>query len=555
MKNQKQSIRKIVGFLNNTEEDGGFWLPNIQRQFVWDEEQICVLFDSILRQYPISTLLVWRTTSVIRRRQFIENWEARLPLIHEPEDSRRKYLVLDGQQRLQSLFIGLKGSFEGRELHFDCLSGDKTHPEATRYRFEFRHSSKTQFPWIRFKDLVYSQKRHRDLRADLQERAGRTLSVDEVDRIADNLETIDRTFKSEDAITYQELDSIDFPDLYREDDVVEIFIRANSGGTKLSKSELLFSLLTAGWEVADTQMEELLERLNRHGFAFDRDFVLKTCLVLLDQGAQYAVEKFRKPGVREELQRAWRGISDAILAIEDFLRTKTYIRGDQGLPSYLSLIPLIYIRYRFPGEWAKARGVEDFLVRCLLAGAFGGQSDRLLDALVARFRELGRFDADAAFAVIKDQQRSLQLPAERFLRMGYGSKTVHLIFNLWYPGFTYVPAFDDHLPQVDHIFPRSLLRRLCKPAGSEGEGQEPLAKDDINRLANCMLLTREENGAGAKRDTPPEQWFKDKPDEYLALHLIPRDPALWQANRYFDFIAKREQMILERFRAFVVAAD
>jgi hypothetical protein len=72
---QKQTIRKIVGFLNNADEEGGFWLPNIQRPFVWSEEQICRLFDSILREYPISTLLVWKTTSGIRRRKFIDNWK------------------------------------------------------------------------------------------------------------------------------------------------------------------------------------------------------------------------------------------------------------------------------------------------------------------------------------------------------------------------------------------------------------------------------------------------------------------------------------------------
>ena len=80
MKNQKQTIRKIVSFLNNPDEEGGFWLPNIQRPFVWSEDQICRLFDSILREYPISTLLVWKTTSEIRRRKFIDNWKASLRL-------------------------------------------------------------------------------------------------------------------------------------------------------------------------------------------------------------------------------------------------------------------------------------------------------------------------------------------------------------------------------------------------------------------------------------------------------------------------------------------
>jgi len=118
MKNQNETIRRIVGFLNNPQENGGFWLPNIQRPFVWSEDQICRLFDSIMREYPISTLLVWRTTSTIRRRKFIDNWKDSLRLsdFYVPEDPKRKGLVLDGQQRLQSLFIGLCGSFEGREL-------------------------------------------------------------------------------------------------------------------------------------------------------------------------------------------------------------------------------------------------------------------------------------------------------------------------------------------------------------------------------------------------------------------------------------------------------
>ena len=103
MKNQKDTIRKIVTYLNNPDAEGGFWLPNIQRPFVWDQEQICRLFDSILREYPISTLLVWKTTSNIRRRKFIDNWhdDIRLSAFYVPEDDRKKCLVLDGQHRLQ----------------------------------------------------------------------------------------------------------------------------------------------------------------------------------------------------------------------------------------------------------------------------------------------------------------------------------------------------------------------------------------------------------------------------------------------------------------------
>jgi uncharacterized protein with ParB-like and HNH nuclease domain len=139
MKTPKHSLRKIVNFLNNPDEDGGFWLPNIQRPFVWSEEQTCRLFDSILREYPISTLLVWKTKSNIRRRKFIENFRHelrnRLSDFYVPDDDKRKCLVLDGQQRLQSLFIGLKGSYEGRELFLDILSGEVAAPDDVKYKF------------------------------------------------------------------------------------------------------------------------------------------------------------------------------------------------------------------------------------------------------------------------------------------------------------------------------------------------------------------------------------------------------------------------------------
>lgn len=113
MKNQKDTIRKMVSYLTEA-NSGGFWLPNIQRPFVWKEDQIERLFDSIMRQYPISTLLIWKTKSGIKKRKFIDNYHSNLKLtdFYVPVDNHAKMLVLDGQQRLQSLFIGLRGSYE-----------------------------------------------------------------------------------------------------------------------------------------------------------------------------------------------------------------------------------------------------------------------------------------------------------------------------------------------------------------------------------------------------------------------------------------------------------
>jgi len=558
LKNQKQTIRKIVSFLNNVDEDGGFWLPNIQRPFVWGEDQICRLFDSILREYPISTLLIWKTTSPIRRRKFIDNWKDSLRLsdFYVPEDKKKKSLVLDGQQRLQSLFIGLCGSFDGKELCFDMLSGVVAAPDDIKYRFKFLDTSTTAFPWVKFKDLIFTTKKKRELLDGLKATAGRALTVEEINKLDDHLDLVDRTFKMDEAVTYQELDSIDNPALYTEDDVVEVFIRANSGGTKLGKSDLLFSLLSASWEVADEKMEGLLESLNQHGFAFDRDFVLKTCLVLLDHGAQYEVQKFRKVGVREKIEEKWDDIATAIQDVLDFVRGKTFIQCDKALPSYLVLIPLVYVRYHFPDAWKKAREVDSYLLRCSLAGAFSGQPDSLLDALIKKFAELKEFSIDEAFSIIRSQGRSLELTEDRFWQMGYGSSTIHLLFNLWYRDFNHTPAYDNNLPQVDHIFPQSALRKIKVENPITGrKGLMKYHEAERNQLANCMLLSREENGAGGKWDTLPEEWFAEKGPDYLDKHLIPSDPALWAMDRFEDFIEERKKLIRDHFKSLLVAAS
>lgn len=525
---------------------------------MWGEDQICRLYDSILREYPISTLLIWKTKSEIRRRKFIDNFRpehrTRLTDFYVPCDNKKKCLVLDGQQRLQSLFIGLIGSYEGRELFLDILSGDLSAPDDVKYKFKFLNAATATFPWIKFKDLVFSKKDMLTVAQNLANDAGRELSEVEKQKLSKHVSLVFKAFHSDDGVGYQELDSIENEDLYTEDDVVEVFIRANSGGTKLGKSDLLFSLLAASWDVADERMNELLDSLNKHGFAFDRDFVLKTCLVLVGQGARYEVGKFRKQGVRESIEEQWEDIAKAIQDVLDFVRSKTFIQCDKALPTYLVLIPLIYIRYHFPAAWKQAKDVDTYLLRASLAGAFSGQPDNMIDAMVKKIDELKEFRLEALFGVIQSQGRSLELTEERFWQMGYGSDTIHLLFNLWYRDYNYTPAYENNLPQVDHIFPQSALKKV--KIENPQTGRKDLIKyhePERNQLANCMLLSREENGAGGKGDTLPEQWFAAKDAEYLKRHLIPSSPDLWKMGRFEDFIEERKKLVREHFTTLLVA--
>lgn len=102
-------------------QTGDLVLPAIQREFIWEESQIVRLFDSILRGYPIGSFLSWNvsapTATDFRFYGFIKNYHEKdnqyCPVLDIPDD-RAVIAVLDGQQRLTALNVGLRGSYAAR---------------------------------------------------------------------------------------------------------------------------------------------------------------------------------------------------------------------------------------------------------------------------------------------------------------------------------------------------------------------------------------------------------------------------------------------------------
>ena len=127
MKYESMSIKHAVEMI----DDKKLLLPHIQRPFVWKYEQMKSFFDSILREYPINTLLFWRTNEKVQIRRFFDNYVDGMNvkdtyLKSSEYETKEKWLVLDGQQRLQALYIALKGTYEKKELYFNLLSGRET---------------------------------------------------------------------------------------------------------------------------------------------------------------------------------------------------------------------------------------------------------------------------------------------------------------------------------------------------------------------------------------------------------------------------------------------
>jgi uncharacterized protein with ParB-like and HNH nuclease domain len=558
MRNKKETIRKFISLINNEEEQGGLWLPNIQRYFIWKEEQIERLFDSIMREYPIGSLLIWKTKEPIKIRKFIDNYKEGLKLIdfYVPKNEKIKLIVLDGQQRLQSLFIALRGSYNGKELYFNVLSGEEDEEEDIRFEFKFIEPSKADISrgWVKVKDIVYDNREYDEIAENIVEKIEEkrplvSLSDEEKRLVRKNILKLIKEFRDKENIAYTELDSVDNPEAYKLNDVVEIFIRANAGGTPLSKSDLMFSLLTAEWEEVEEDLTNFLEELNGTAFDFGRDFVLKTSLILIGAGAKYDVTKFRKEKNLQELQNNWEKIKNSIREIRDFLCKYTFIKDDKALPSYLALIPLIYFNYKYPDKWRQSNKelLARWLTRVLLTGAFSGSSDTLLDALIRKIDEKGDFDINVINTEIINRGRTINISEDSLLDTYYGEKKLYLIFALWYQDINFKPAYEGNLPWVDHIFPQSKLKEIKEINPETGRKVMKYKWWDRDQIANLMILSAEEN-RDEKKDKTPEEWLKDKDDDYFEIHLIPRDKELWKLENFEKFVEEREKLIVEKFK-------
>ena len=177
----------------------------------------------------------------------------------------------------------------------------------------------------------------------------------------------------------------------------------------------------------------------------------------------------------------------------------------------------------------------------------------MLDALVKNLAEKKEFSLDEAFGVIRTQGRSLELTEDRFWNKGYSQTRSTCSLTSGIATSTTRRLMTTTFHRWTTSFPKSELKQV--KVENPRTGRKDLMKyhdAERNQLANCMLLSKEENGAGGKWDTLPDEWFAGKSKEYLEKHLIPADPNLWKLDQFEAFIEARKVLIRERFKSLLV---
>ena len=559
-------------------DSGDYLLPDIQREYVWKAEQIERLFDSVLRGYPINSFMFWAIKNDKIKNNFrfykflskyVEFYET-VPQYLNTTGYKNFYAVIDGQQRLTSLYLGLKGTyayklkykqkgneptknnFPPRHLYIDILNELDPEKNDRQMKYDIRFLTKEQYEelsqdaekfWFKFNDIL-KYKALPDLVkfANSQTWHNSEFAYDTVCSIWNKiyLDPVINYYLEES----QELDQ-----------VLDIFIRTNSGGQPLSFSDLLMSLISSQWQGAKPEVSDLIKDVSsRCGFRIDKDFILKTFLVLYNDSIKFSVNNFDKANLRL-LEKNWGKFQKSILTAFSLLKKWGF--SERSLRSKNAVIPIVYFIYynnlegdfTNPVKYGEAkRNIRKWLCISLLKGVFGSQSDTVLSGIRSVLEE---YKGKQVFPFEEIKERFKNSPTknlsltddylENLLETQKDSSESYPLLALIYSHLNYD---DDQVYDQDHLHPGSYFIKLKK----SGDANEFYAdRNNWNSILNLQLVNKSINRS--KQDTSLAEWVLQKKID-LDNQLIPKNVSL-AIEDFKEFIEARKQLLLEKLKEII----
>ena len=559
-----------------------YLLPAIQREFVWKSWQIEKLFDSLMNGYPIGSFLFWEITSTkdFKFYEFIKKYDQRetnhnqkIPLI----DGDEIIAVLDGQQRLTALYIGLLGTyteklpyhrwdspkaFPEKYLCLNLLDKDDEDIEEETSKYELKFCTKSEIEnrdnkklWFKLNDILKYKTEGEILLEPLEilENCSNEIKKEAYKKLMQLFKIVNR----DKIINYY---------LEKEnnlDKVLNIFIRMNSMGTKLNNSDLLLSIATDQWKNKDAREEinKLVDELNKEGFAIDKDFILKAALYLTKEikNIRFKVDNFKKENM-DLIEENWDNISDSLKLSLNLLKSFGY--NKDNLSANTPILPIsLYILeknidYKIVNHSSFSEDrklIKEWIIKSTLKGIFSGRDISANVREVVLKNELNNFPLEKIKEELKKiPGKSINFNEEEIDNLSwneYGDNTTFSVLQLLYPNLDYRNNF-----HIDHIYPKSKFNEkylkkqnidvndLCNP----------------NYLANLQLLEGSQNLEKSNKefkDWLEEQDFsKEERKDYFKKNYIPENIELTFRN-YNEFFEEREKLLLKQLKKILLEKE
>lgn len=503
-------------------DSGHMALPEFQRGYVWNRDQVRGLFDSLYRRHPVGGLLVWATEAMTAAHRGDGQLAAGIVK-----------LLLDGQQRMTSLYGVVRGRppkfFDGNAQAFTGLQfhlGSET--------FAFYQPIKMQDDplWIDVTELMKAGTaglgqfvaklsalpEHAPKIGDFVGRLSKLLSITDIDLHIEEVTGADKTL----------------------DVVVDIFNRVNSGGTKLSKGDLALAKICAEWPDARDTMKSKLKEWTASGYHFNLDWLLRSVNTVLTGEAKFSYLHDKGAlDIQDGLKRASKHIDTSLNLIAGRLGLDhdQVFFGRFGVP--------VMVRYLDQKKTALDAKERDKLLfwyaQAGMWGRFSGSTESFIDQDLAALE-----GAEGGLDTLLEQLRlwhgGLRVEPGHFTGWSLGARFYPVLYMLtrmgeardWGTGLPLKATLLGKMSrlEVHHIFPKAQLykRKHRRP--------------DVNALANFCFLTKDTNLSIS--DRLPEAYFAEieaKHPGALASQWIPTDPALWKIDNYLDFLEARKALL------------
>lgn len=517
---------KVIDILSSIDV-GGIALPEFQRGYVWNRDQVRSLMHSLYRRYPVGSLLVWVTRA-----------ESEQSRGDGPLSTGAVRLLLDGQQRVTTLYGIIRGKppqfFEGTEQAFKNLY---FHLGEEAFEFYGPVKMKDNPLWISVTELM--QNGVGGFISQLVQGGGVDQSTINayINRLTavENIKNVDLHIEE---VAGQDK-TIDI--------VVDIFNRVNSGGTMLSKGDLALAKIGADWPQARGEMNKRLDKWRDAGFSFKLEWLLRCINAVLTGNALFStLADVKTP----QFQQALTDTEVLVDTLLDVITTRLGLDNDHVLGSRYSF-PLLarYLAQR-GGQLADHHERDQLLfwyIHTFLWGRYAGSTESVLN------QDLSVIEAkdgtlERLIGQLRQNRGDVRLSPSNFVGWGRNNRFYPVLYMLtrighardWATGLDLSTSVERPLLQQHNIFPKDVLY------------QHRYERAEVNAIANYVFVTPAALSNVEKRE--PKDYFEELTYRFpgvLESHWLPTDRTLWRVERYRDFLAARQELLATAANAFL----
>ena len=582
-----------------------FLLPAFQREYTWKPEQIERLFDSLMRGYPTSSMLFWQVEKETKNKwsfyQFLQYYREEFHTHNEEINKCDSdfYAVLDGQQRLTSIYLALCGHYDIHmqrkawkdeddkfkicDFYFNLTATKESKNADVEYEFLWLDKETTEQKPI-YDEIYYEICENKKI-----EKKQKWFKCSHLFLIINfkkfDMNDLDNFIDSYKYFTNEEKNRLrkfcrlimETPDeskinyyLIKDknlDIATDIFIRINSGGTKLEYSDILFSYAISNWQTknARTEIIGLVDHINQDldtEFKISKDFILKTFLFLYHNEIKFSIKSFDNGFITNKIENNWKKIKPSIITA--FKLLKSFGLNAKTLHSDNAVMPIVYFIYhkQFEENFVldsihfkdNRKLIKKYILRSIILKPFSSSADTVLTNIRKVFIE--KFDMteesffdneemDFPLEQIEKSYRYGQNIDDEFLNelMKYrkDSSEAFAVLSLLYPNLDTRNNF-----HKDHLHPKDSYKKYEKLM--KDKNLEPFDFKIYDSLANLQLLDANENDS--KQDKSLQEWVDkncgDDKEKFLKDHLIPNvDLNLENFNEFYE---KRKEILINKLK-------